>query len=119
MHRRCSRASGLVSLVGLTERSGSARADRHVSTCLRCQRDRARWRRVAHLLGELRLDAPEIPSGLLGDVLAAVTSETSVPEPPADTSGMRGRLPVVIAAVGLGLAAGVLAMRGAVALPGT
>jgi hypothetical protein len=112
MRRRCSRSTGLAALVGLSAASGAARAGRHAATCLRCQLDLARRARVGRLLGQLLLDAPEIPDSLLRDILASVASVASATEAPADAPSRRVRRAVVLTGLGvLGLAAGVLAAR--------
>ncbi len=115
MRRRCSRSTGLATLVGLSAGSGAARAGRHAATCLRCQLDLARRARVGRLLGQLLFDAPEIPDSLLRDILASVASVASVAsatEAPADVPSRRVRRAVVLTGLGvLGLAAGVLAAR--------
>ena len=51
---------------------GPNRADRHVvrhvESCLRCQAELARYRRMLRLLGQLRAQHPPLPPGALGSV---------------------------------------------------
>ena len=57
---------------------GSDRLDRaqrrHVETCLRCQAELARYRRLLRGMASLRLQVAPAPPGLLGDVLAGLES---------------------------------------------
>jgi hypothetical protein len=46
---------------------------RHVDTCLRCQAELARYRRLLRTLALLRSRYAEPAPGLLGDTLAAIT----------------------------------------------
>ena len=48
-------------------------AERHVDTCLRCQAELARYRRLLRTLSLLRTRYAEPTPGLLGDTLAAIT----------------------------------------------
>ncbi|HUO48164.1 MAG TPA: hypothetical protein VMU09_04950 [Acidimicrobiales bacterium] len=47
-------------------------AVRHVQTCLRCQAELARYRRMQRLLGHLRAEHPPLPPGAVGSALAAI-----------------------------------------------
>ncbi len=55
---------------------GTRRTDRavvrHVETCLRCQAELARYRRMLRLLHQLRDQRPELAPGALGSVLAGI-----------------------------------------------
>jgi predicted anti-sigma-YlaC factor YlaD len=44
----------------------------HLGSCLSCQAELARYRRLARLLAQLRDERAELPPGLLNDVLATV-----------------------------------------------
>lgn len=61
-------------LPGVLDRSSRAdrRVVRHVETCLRCQAELARYRRLLRLLHQLRDQRPPLPPGAVGDVLAAL-----------------------------------------------
>ncbi len=48
-------------------------AERHVETCLRCQAELARYRRLLRTLSMLRTRYVEPTPGLLGETLAAIT----------------------------------------------
>jgi hypothetical protein len=48
-------------------------AERHVDTCLRCQAELARYRRLLRTLTMLRSRYAEPTPGLLGETLAAIT----------------------------------------------
>jgi len=48
-------------------------AERHVQTCLRCQAELARYRRLLRSLALLRARYAEPTPGLLGETLAAIT----------------------------------------------
>ena len=48
-------------------------AERHVETCLRCQDELARYRRLLRTLSTLRTRYVEPTPGLLGETLAAIT----------------------------------------------
>jgi hypothetical protein len=48
-------------------------AERHVDTCLRCQAELARYRRLLRTLSMLRTRYAEPTPGLLGETLAAIT----------------------------------------------
>jgi hypothetical protein len=44
----------------------------HVETCLRCQAELARYKRMLRLLGDMRSVDCELPSGWVGDILRSV-----------------------------------------------
>ena len=48
-------------------------AERHVETCLRCQAELARYRRLLRTLSMLRTRYAEPTPGLLGETLAVIT----------------------------------------------
>ncbi len=50
-----------------------AEVERHVSSCLRCQAELARYRRLLRTLAMLRSRYVEPTPGLLGETLAAIT----------------------------------------------
>jgi hypothetical protein len=52
---------------------GDRRARKHVETCLRCQAELARYRRLLRTLALLRTRYAEPTPGLLGETLAALT----------------------------------------------
>jgi anti-sigma factor RsiW len=51
----------------------SFEAERHIESCLRCQAELARYRRLLRTLSLLRTRYAEPVPGLLGDTLAAIT----------------------------------------------
>jgi hypothetical protein len=54
----------------------TADVDQHVQSCLRCQAELARYRRLLRTLAMLRTRYAEPMPGLLGDTLAAITDAT-------------------------------------------
>jgi len=78
---------------------GSGRAERqlvrHVETCLRCQAELARYRRMQRLLGRLRAQHPPLPPNALGSVLAAAEERAGQE---AVRAALRGRRLVLAAA---------------------
>ncbi|MHB8328763.1 MAG: anti-sigma factor family protein [Acidimicrobiales bacterium] len=48
------------------------RVVQHVETCLRCQAELARYRRMLRLLGQLRSEHPGVPPDAVGGVLLAL-----------------------------------------------
>ena len=50
----------------------------HIETCLRCQAELARYRRLLRTLALLRTRYAEPTPGLLGETLAALTGGTAV-----------------------------------------
>ncbi len=112
MRKRCDALAGV--LPALIEGAGSARWPasgrdaRHVETCLRCQAELARYRRISRLLAQLREEREVLPPGLVRDVLSSVEQ---VALRRARRGARRGRLAlagvlVTAAAVAGALAAG-------------
>ena len=95
---------------------GSVRADRqlvrHVQTCLRCQAELARYRRLLRLLGQMRDQHPALPPGALGSALAAVEDRAGQE---LVRSALRGRR---LALVGAGALAAGAAVAAAALLAG-
>ena len=62
-------------LPGMVDGDGEADDDalRHIETCLRCQAELARYRRLLRTLALLRSRYAEPTPGLLGETLAALT----------------------------------------------
>ena len=92
------------------------RADRrHVETCLRCQAELARYRRMLRVMATLRTQVTPPPPGLLGDVLAGLESAGERGAVRATLTGRRaaylGGIAAATAAAGAG-AAIVLVSRG-------
>ncbi len=81
----------------------------HVETCLVCQAELARYRRLLRLLGELRRETVELPPGALAEVLACVGQA-------ARRRAVRSALSGRPLAYGGGLAAAAAAAAGLVAL---
>ena len=80
---------------------------RHIETCLRCQAELARYRRLLRTLAMLRTRYAEPTPGLLGDTLAAITD---VAEQGARRTLLSGRRLAYAGAIGGGaLAAGATA----------
>lgn len=44
----------------------------HVEGCLRCQLELARYRRLLRLLGQLRVERPQVPVGLVAQTLGMI-----------------------------------------------
>ena len=85
----------------------SLEAQRHVDTCLRCQAELARYRRLLRTLALLRTRYIEPTPGLLGDTLAALTDAA---EHGARRTLLSGRRIAYAGAIGGGaLAAGATA----------
>ncbi|MEZ5180213.1 MAG: hypothetical protein R2746_18530 [Acidimicrobiales bacterium] len=98
---------------------GSIRLDRadrrHVETCLRCQAELARYRRMLRVMATLRTQVAPPPPGLLGDVLATIEGAGERGAVRASLTGRRvaylGGIAAATAAAGAG-AAIVLVSRG-------
>ncbi len=92
---------------------GNEPADRrvvsHVESCLRCQAELARYRRMLKLLRQLRVEGPEPPPGVVGDILVAVEEAA---ERGAIRSVLTGRRMAYVG--GLAVAAGAASVAGAV-----
>jgi len=83
-------------------------AERHVETCLRCQAELARYRRLLRTLSMLRTRYVEPTPGLLGETLAAITEAA---EHGARHTLLSGRRLAYAGAIGgSALAAGATAM---------
>jgi hypothetical protein len=50
---------------------------RHVTTCLQCQAELARYHGLLRRLHELRSYRPDLPAGLIGDVLDALDASVT------------------------------------------
>lgn len=92
------------------------RADRrHVETCLRCQAELARYRRLLRVMATLRAQVSPPPPGLVGDILASLESAGERGAVRATLTGRRaaylGGIAAATAAAGAG-AAIVLVSRG-------
>ena len=72
-------------------------AERHVETCLRCQAELARYRRLLRTLSMLRSRYAEPTPGLLGDTLAAITDAA---ESGARRTLLSGRRIAYVGAIG-------------------
>jgi hypothetical protein len=82
-------------------------AERHIASCLRCQAELARYRRLLRTLALLRTRYIEPTPGLLGDTLAALTDAA---EHGARRTLLSGRRLAYAGAIGGGaLAAGATA----------
>ena len=69
---RCDEVTSL--LPGLVDGEAvGVEAERHVATCLRCQAELARYRRLLRTLALLRTRYAEPTPGLLGETLAVIT----------------------------------------------
>lgn len=98
---------------------GSARLDRadrrHVETCLRCQAELARYRKLLRAMQVLRTEIAPPPAGLLGDVLVHLEEAGERHAVRATLSGRRvaylGGIAAATAAAGAG-AAIVIVSRG-------
>jgi len=70
--RRCDRAAAYLPAALDGEPAPDPHLARHVESCIGCQAELARYRRVARLLGQLRHECEELPPGLVADVLTSV-----------------------------------------------
>ena len=75
----------------------------HVETCLRCQAELARYRRLLRLLRQLRTETIEPPPGLIGATLRTIESAA---ERRAIRSALSGRRLAYAGGLGAALAAG-------------
>ena len=107
---RCDRYRGRVRALARGESDGGRRVRRHVASCLRCQAEIARERRLQRQLKSLRQEQ-RTPRGLLERILATIEDAAPPQTPrsaPARTAGVvagAGALAGVIV-VGLGTRAG-------------
>lgn len=87
----------------------------HLATCLRCQAELARYRRLLRLLGQIRAMRPTPPEGVVAEVLSALASEA---ERHALRSFVRGRRvsAALAAAVALSVALGLAALAAALTM---
>ncbi|MBX3287021.1 MAG: hypothetical protein KF703_16865 [Actinobacteria bacterium] len=107
----------LPALAGVVD--GSLRLDRadrrHVETCLRCQAELARYRRLLRIMATLGPQVAPPPPGLLGDVLASLEAASERGAARASLTARRaaylGGIAAATAAAGAG-AAIVLVSRG-------
>ena len=69
---RCESVADLLPQV--LDRPGSADPNvvSHVETCLRCQAELARYRRLLRVMHQLRSQGPEPPPGVVGDILSVL-----------------------------------------------
>jgi hypothetical protein len=57
---------------------GERQVRRHVQTCLRCQAELARYRRMQRMLGQLRSERPPLPPGAVRSALAAIEERAAL-----------------------------------------
>jgi anti-sigma factor RsiW len=70
---RCDEVISLIPGLVDGEASPNVAVERHLQTCLRCQAEMARYRRLLRTLAMLRTRYVEPNPGLLGETLAALT----------------------------------------------
>jgi anti-sigma factor RsiW len=70
---RCDEVIALIPGFVDGDASANVAVERHLQTCLRCQAELARYRRLLRTLAMLRTRYIEPNPGLLGDTLAALT----------------------------------------------
>ncbi len=99
---RCDRYRRQVRALARAEDEASDRVRRHLSSCLRCQAELARERRLLRQLRSMRRET-SVPGGLLERVLSTI-EESGVREP-ARSGGSRAGV-----VAGAGALAGVLAV---------
>jgi len=91
---------------------GTRRADRpvvrHVETCLRCQAEMAKYRRMLRLLEQLRAQHPPMPPGVLGSFLATLEERAGQEAVRSALDGRRVVLVGGVAVVAVGTAATVV-----------
>ncbi len=109
MRKRCEALAavlpGLIEGGDGTRWPATGRDVRHVETCLRCQAELARYRRVARRLAQLREEREVLPPGLVRDVLSSVEK---VALRRARRGARTGRLALAGALVGAAALAGAL-----------
>ena len=107
---RCDEVTTLLPALVDGDAASTSTVERHIETCLRCQAELARYRRLLRTLALLRTRYVEPTPGLLGETLAAITdaaerrraahvalragaSRTPAPSaaPPSATGGHRRR----------------------------
>ena len=82
-------AAALPRILDGTRRTDRAVA-RHVETCLRCQAELARYRRMLRLLHQLRDQRPDLPPGALRSVLAELETRAGQQAVRSVLGGRRG-----------------------------
>ncbi|MGH9300313.1 MAG: anti-sigma factor family protein [Acidimicrobiales bacterium] len=95
---RCGDIAHLLPKVLDNDPHADSAAVAHVSTCLRCQAELARYRRLMRLLHQMREMAPPPPPGLVSELMAGL--ETAARRGVV-TSALTGRRTGVLAATGL------------------
>jgi anti-sigma factor RsiW len=85
------------------------RVIRHVDSCLRCQAELAQYRKLLRALHQLRVQQPEAPPGVVGEILATLERAG---EKRAIRSALTGRRLAYLA--GLGVAVGAAGAAGVV-----
>ncbi len=94
---RCEEVTTLLPALVDGEYDVDGGAMRHIETCLRCQAELARYRRLLRTLAMLRTRYAEPTPGLLGDTLAALTDAA---EESARRTLLSGRRLVYAGAIG-------------------
>lgn len=100
---RCERYRSQIRTIARCEGSGGRGVQRHLRSCLRCQAEVVRERRLHRQLRSMRRE-PDLPSGLLDRILATIAD---APPPTSRPSGSHRTAGVV---AGAGALAGVIAV---------
>lgn len=101
-------ADALPAIMDGTE-TADRRVVRHVDSCLRCQAELAQYRKLLRALHQLRVQQPEAPVGMVGEILGGIERAG---EKRAIRSALTGRRVAYIA--GLGVAVGAAGAAGVV-----
>lgn len=91
------------------DRTAPHRLSSHVDTCLRCQAELARYRRLRRHLRQLRSAEIELPPGIVSDVLAAIEQAAKRSALRSALAGRRVAWGAVVALALAGAAASMLA----------
>lgn len=109
---RCDRYRRHARRVARNEAEPSPRVQRHLTTCLRCQAEMARERRLQRHMRSMRQES-RVPGGLLERIMATI--EASAGETPARggsrTAGVVAGAVAGVLAVGLGTRTGRRVLR--------
>lgn len=88
---RCDELADLLPAVAEDPASLDRWAAAHLSTCLRCQREVAHYRRMARRLRQLRWCRPVAPDDLVGEVLTRLDAMAERLDAAAERGGRAGR----------------------------
>jgi hypothetical protein len=108
---RCEEVADVLPAIMDGTETADRRVVRHVDSCLRCQAELAQYRKLLRALHQLRIQAPDAPPGMVGEILGGLERAG---EKRAIRSALTGRRVAYIA--GLGVAVGAAGAAGVVVL---